>query len=245
VPYQQKVRFLKGRVGFQLWSRTWGILHRNHDGSLHRGSYGLLPSYIRAHAPGKSFADIGCMWGVHGEYCFVAEDAGATSVKGIDVSAPTDEFESKRKARNSAVEFIHGDASDPAVASKVGEADVVFCAGVLYHHPSPFELLKTLRQMCRETLILRSATIPEMSTPQAAVYWPHLSSKQRRLWQLGQRGLGRQVGITDPYDPEAGFANWFWGLTPSALNALVTSADFRVDERGDEPFAQTLICSAT
>mgnify|MGYP006139525243 CR=1 FL=1 len=32
-----------------------------------------LPEYIRRHAPGKSFADVGCMWGVNGEYAFVAE----------------------------------------------------------------------------------------------------------------------------------------------------------------------------
>ena len=30
------------------------------------GAYHELPSYIRQHAPGGTFADVGCMWGVNG-----------------------------------------------------------------------------------------------------------------------------------------------------------------------------------
>jgi len=36
---------------------------------------------VREHAPGHSFADIGCMWGVNGEYAYLAEEAGATARK--------------------------------------------------------------------------------------------------------------------------------------------------------------------
>lgn len=236
--YTWKVRLLKiPRVNFfwRYW-RAW----RGDD----VGSYSRLPDYIRTYAKGHSFVDIGCMWGVNGDYAFLAEEAGATSVKGVDVFGPTPEFEAKKRARGSSVEFILGDASAPETIAQIGEVDVVFCAGVLYHHPSPFDLLVALRRMCRKTLILRTSTIPEIAgLPNAAVYFPMLKAEDRRLWNLSSLGLARQVGITDGFEPVEGYGNWFWGLTPSCLAALLETAGFRVDQRATEAFAQTFICS--
>jgi len=209
------------------------------------GNYADLPNFIRAHAPGRSFVDIGCMWGVNGEYAFIAEEAGATRVKGVDVFGPTPEFEAKWQARNSKVEFILGDAGHPATIARVGVVDVVFCAGVLYHHPSPFDLLVALRRMCGQTLILRTSTIPEVNgLPNAAVYFPMLKPQDRQLWNLKSLGLMHQVGITNGVEPREGYGNWFWGLTPSCLVSLLETAGFKVLERATEPFAQTVICEA-
>ncbi len=237
--YQWYVRLLKTGLGIRLW-RRW----RTRRGET-VGSYDRLPDYVRGYAPGHSWADIGCMWGVDGEYAFVAEEAGATVIKAVDVFGPTPEFEAKRQTRGSSVEFVLGDATHPDTISRVGVVDVVFCAGVLYHHPSPFDLLVALRRMCRQMLILRTATIPEMpGLPHAAVYYPMLSGRNRRLWNLSSLGVGRQVGITAGFEPAEGYGNWFWGLTPSCLEALLVTAGFRIDHRATEPFAQTVICSA-
>ncbi len=237
--YTWKVRFLKTRRGNLLW-RYWRAWRGDHV-----GDYKRLPEYIRQYAPGHSFADIGCMWGVNGEHAFIAEEAGATVVKAVDIFGPTPEFEAKKQARNSAVEFILGDASHPETIAQVGVVDVVFCAGVLYHHPSPFDLLVALRRMCRETLILRTSTIPEIKgLPNAAVYFPMLKPQDRQLWNLASLGASRQVGITDGFEPREGYGNWFWGLTPSCLSSLLETAGFRVDFRATEAFAQTWICSA-
>jgi hypothetical protein len=191
----------------------------------------------------SSFADIGCMWGVNGEYAFIAEQSGATSVKAVDVFGPTPEFEAKRKAYNSYVEFILGDATQPETIARIGVADVVFCAGVLYHHPSPFDLLTALRRICGAVLILRTSTIPENPRLRnSAVYFPMLTEKDRRLWNLSNLGVLRQVGITDGFDPREGYGNWFWGLTPSCLMSLLKTAGFEITFRANEPFAQTVIC---
>ena len=131
--YRWKVQALKRRRVNIAW-RYW----RNWRGD-NIGDYGRLPDLVRRFAPGRSFADIGCMWGVNGEYSFVAEAAGATSVKAVDVFGPTPEFEARRRALGSSVEFILGDAGRPETIDRIGLADVVLCAGVLYHHPSPFE----------------------------------------------------------------------------------------------------------
>jgi SAM-dependent methyltransferase len=237
--YVRKVQLLKSAAGERLWRRWRAWRH----GSV--GSIDSLPGFIAEHSPGRSFADVGCMWGVNGWYSFLAEEAGATSVKGIDVFGPTPEFEAARAERQSRVEFVLGDITQPDTIVRVGVCDVVFCAGVLYHHPSPYDLLVALRRICGSILILRTATIPEVrGLAHAAVYWPMLPADQRKLWTLG-RTTGKQVGLTAEFEPEQGYGNWFWGMTPSCVRALLRTAGFRVVGRAEEAFAQTFICEAT
>jgi hypothetical protein len=69
-----------------------------------------------------------------------------------------------------------------------------------------------------------------------------LSAEDRKLWNLSSLGLLRQEGITEEFNPEAGYGNWFWGLTPSCLASLLQTAGFWVHRREAEPFAQTFIC---
>jgi SAM-dependent methyltransferase len=235
--YAWKVRWLKTRRGNLLW-RRWQVRR-----GAHVGDVGRLPDLIRTHASGQSFVDIGCMWGVHGAYAFLAEEAGAKIVRGVDVFGPTPEFEATKAARRSSVEFILGDCTDPATIARVGVMDVVLCSGVLYHHPNPYTILAALRQMCGRILILRTATIPEIDgLPNAAVYFPMLGPAARGLWDLSRLGVAHQAGISDAFDPAAGYGNWFWGLTPSCLAALVETAGFEIESRATEAFAQTFIC---
>jgi SAM-dependent methyltransferase len=237
--YRWKVRLLKHPRLNLLW-RYW----RARQGET-PGNYDRLPEFIRRHAPGRSFVDVGCMWGVNGEFAFLAEEAGATPVKAVDVFGPTPEFEQKRDARRSRVEFILGDITRNATLAEVGEVDVVFCAGLLYHHPSPFDVLVALRRICRQTLILRTSTIPEVrGLPNAAVYFPMLDAAQRELWNLRTLGVLHQAGISNEFQPSEGYGNWFWGLTPSCLESLLKTAGFRVDFRATEAFAQTVVCTA-
>jgi len=237
--YRWKVRLLKHPRLNLLW-RRWRASH----GEI-LGNYDRLPEYIRNHAPGKSFADIGCMWGVNGEYSFLAEEAGATAVTAVDVFGPTPEFEDKRLSRGSRVRFVLGDITRNDTLDQIGTADVVFCAGVLYHHPSPFDLLVALRRICRETLILRTSTIPEVrGLPNAAVYFPMLDARAREMWNLKSLGLLHQAGISNEFQAADGYGNWFWGLSPSCLESLLKTAGFRVDFRATESFAQTVVCAA-
>ena len=237
--YRWKVNLLKHPRLNLLW-RHW----RARQGEI-PGNYDRLPEFIRRHAAGRSFADIGCMWGVNGEFAFLAEAAGATAVKAVDVFGPTPEFDQKHAARGSRVEFVLGDITRQETLDAVGAVDVVFCAGVLYHHPSPFDLLVALRRICRDTLILRTSTIPEIrGLPNAAVYFPMLDAKARELWNLQGLGVLHQAGISNEFQPADGYGNWFWGLTPSCLESLLKTAGFRVDFRATEAFAQTVVCAA-
>jgi hypothetical protein len=139
---------------------------------------------------------------------------------------------------------VLGDATDPRTVAAVGPHDVVFCAGVLYHHPSPFDLLTALRQLCRTTLILRTSTIPEVEgLPNAAVFFPMLGDSARETWNLKRLGLPHQEGISNPFQAAQGYGNWIWGLSPSCLRSMLQVAGFQVDEQWEEAFAQTLICT--
>jgi Protein of unknown function (DUF1698) len=238
--YELKVSLLKRPRVHAAAQRAQGVLGLGAES----GPAERLEEYVRAQAPGRSFADVGCMWGIHGAYTFAAEEAGASSAVGVDVFGPTPEFEAERERRGSAVRFVLGDITDPATTEQVGIVDVVLCAGVLYHHPSPFEVLAGLRRICGERLILRTSSIPELpGLRNMAVYWPGLTARQRQRWNLRSLGIARQAGISGPFEPDEGYGNWFWGMTPSCIEGLLGTAGFRVVERHGAPFAQTFFCA--
>jgi SAM-dependent methyltransferase len=164
-------------------------------------------------AADRSFLDVGCMWSVHGALCFAAEDAGASAVTGLDVMAATPEFEAERERRGSSVRFVQGDIHDPGV---VEPHDVVWCSGVLYHAPNPVLTLQRLRAVTRETLLLATEVLPERRRrPRAAVFAPE---------------PGTHPAHTEPFDPARGYVGWWWGLSPSAVLAMLDATGFSVTE---------------
>lgn len=178
-----------------------------------------LPPYREVFGPlvdGRSFADVGAMWSVHGRYSFEAEEEGAKEVTAVDAMAPTKKFEAERKRRGSEVRFVRGDVNDADLAIEVGPHDVVWCSGVLYHVPSPALTLERLAAMARGTLVVQSRTIPGRGA--RAVFFPGMSARERAPYA---RLFPGATGVDSPFDPAAGYANWFWGLTPGALIALV------------------------
>jgi hypothetical protein len=106
-PYTMKVRALKRPRLNVIWR-----YHRDRLGD-DVDAYARLPELVRELAPGRSFVDIGCMWGVNGEYAFLAEEAGATEVTRVDVFGLTPEFETTRRERGFRVWFLLGDADSP------------------------------------------------------------------------------------------------------------------------------------
>ncbi len=184
---------------------------------------------IARFSAGKTFADVGAMWGVHGAYAFHAVDCGATAVTAVDGMDPTPEFERANAASRVPVRFVQGDINDAATIAAIGEVETVFCSGVLYHVPDPIFTLTQLRRVARETLILASATVPELEIPQAAVLLAYLDDDARR--RLAYRTGGVKLGLDNPFDPSAGYANWYWALTPSSVIAMLRTARFTIRER--------------
>jgi SAM-dependent methyltransferase len=191
----------------------------------------LVRDYIARYAPGGSFVDIGGMFGIAGDHSFLAEEAGASRVALVDTTC-TPEFERKRSERGSKVEYIQADASGSDLAETIGVFDTVWCFGVLYHHPAPHDLLANLRTVCGERLVLETLVIPDVpGFPNMATYYPYQPPKARARWNtVGEDSTVRvQLGITTDFDPRKGYANNFWGMSPSCVEALLRSVGFTVE----------------
>ncbi|HUR84061.1 MAG TPA: class I SAM-dependent methyltransferase [Solirubrobacteraceae bacterium] len=182
---------------------------------------------IARHVAGRSFVDVGCMWTIHGALCFAAEDAGAASVTGVDVMAPTERFEAELRRRDSKVRFLQGDIHDPATVAAIGRHDVVWCSGVLYHAPHPLLTLERLRDLTAQTLLLATETVPE--TP------------GRRGTCVIAPGREEHPNAEPPAGPGAGYGPWYWGISPSALRSMLTLSGFTVVEEHRTPFHVTVV----
>jgi SAM-dependent methyltransferase len=224
-------------------SGTWTSVMLRRLASVLRLRSSLPARYrdlIARHAPGGSFADVGCMWNVDGTYAFHALDQGATRVVGVDLMPATERFLARNHARDDRVRFVHGDINDPTVVDGLGAFDTVFCSGVLYHVPNPVLTLEQLRRICRRVLILVSATIPELGVSQGAIFLPFLDARQRR--RLNFRTPDVKMALDSAFVAEQGYANWFWGLTPTCIEAMVRSVGFEVSERYRYRHALCLVC---
>lgn len=196
---------------------------------------------VRRHAPGRTFADIGCMWNVNGQIAFMAEQSGATSVTGLDIMPATAEYEAEHARRSSNVRFIEGDLHDPAVVSEVGEHDVVWCSGVLYHSPNPLLVLERLRAITRELLIIATETIPEVpGLAQACVFFPGLPSADRRVHAMARPG-SLALGVSTPFEPNQSYGAWWWGMTRSAVRGMLEASGFELVEEYGGPLHLTVI----
>lgn len=197
---------------------------------------------IEAHAHGRSFADVGCLWNVHGAYAFHALDRGAARVVGVDVNPATPEFLAENARRGEPVEFHRGDLNDEALVRALAPIDVVFCSGVLYHVPDPIWTLKQLRRLTGDTLILTTAIVEELAEPNGALLFPYMDADARR--RLSARTNHRKTGIDDDgFRPEKGYGNWFWGMTPSCVLAMCRLAGLRATEVRRHRYVLTVVAT--
>ena len=190
--------------------------------------------FIEEHAPGRSFADVGGLFQLHGEIAFRAEAAGATEVTLFDSGDPSyGGFGERRDSEGSKVRFVQGDLEEGLSAERIGVHDIVWCTGVIYHTPNPLKQLMHLREVTGELLYLGTHTIPEVpGFAQACVYYPYLPEAERRPHARPHWDAEHLLAIGGPFDerPMHGFGNCWWGITPSALRAMLASARFEVVE---------------
>lgn len=203
--------------------------------------------YIQQVVRGKSFVDVGGLWGTVNEKVSVAQSAGARSLAMIDVTPLGHElwqaFEERRQAlRIPEVRCVSGDVQQLVESADDLQFDVVHCSGVLYHLPDPFRLLVALRKLAREYLILSSAVTATrvegeagvLDIPQAAaLFVPALREREREIvrgyWQrfVGGTALGltSDIPVWNPDD----FGPWWWLPTTAALTALCETSGFHCE----------------
>ena len=211
----------------------------------------LRERWIAEAAAGKSFAEVGGLWGTVNEQVTVAARAGATSTTMIDV-APEDTQEGgnlwerfRERAQSLGVDdtsFGRGNIDNPETVERVGSYDVVSCSGVLYHCPDPLRTLRNLRAITSGTLILGTASIPETVSTVAgevavesgsALFVPALTHSQRAilgdwLFELGEvQALGVNHPLESAWDLED-YSAWWWFFTRDYVAALLEIVGFEV-----------------
>jgi hypothetical protein len=222
-----------------LLARTWILAGRARRRLARRTT--PREELIRRYAPGRTFADIGCMWRVNGEISFLAEESGATAVTGLDLMAATAEFVSEHERRGSQVRLVRGDLHDAHTIAEVGPHDVVWCSGVLYHAPNPLLTLERLRSITRQTLILATETIPEVpGLAQACVFLPGLPDADRRAYAQARPGTVA-LGVSTPFHPGQSYGAWWWGLSRSAVAGMLRAVGFEIAEEYGDSLHATVV----
>jgi SAM-dependent methyltransferase len=188
---------------------------------------------INRFAPGRSFLDLGGMYRIAGETAFAAERAGASRVVLFDGMDPSEEFMKKHKANESKVEFVQGDLHDPDAIALLGEFDIVWCTGVIYHTPHPMQQLIHLRRLTKETLVLGTNVMPDFpGIEQVCVLYAGLSETAQSSYAMFHGGPNQFPGMTSPFDttPLMSYANMWFGISPSALRSMLRYSGFDVIE---------------
>ena len=93
-------------------------------------------------------------------------------------------------------------------------------------------MLNHLREITREYLFLGTHSIPELpGVPQGCVFYPYLDDDARAAFTRPHWGdLSGGWGVGTPFveTPMLGHGNFWWGMTPSALRAMLRAARFEV-----------------
>ncbi|MEG4089923.1 tetratricopeptide repeat protein [Microcoleus sp. Pol12B4] len=206
--------------------------------------------YIARVAKGKTFAEVGGLWGAVSEKVSVASKYGAVSLTMIDAMPASmhwwQDFHDRMTSLNIAnYHCINQDITQIQLAD-IGEPyDVVHCAGVLYHHPHPLQILVALRQITREHLIFTSAITQEViendlgryEIPASGVMFiPALDDAERAILTAYWRTYinnNQLIGITEKavFDIN-NFAACWWLPTATALEAMCKVAGFNVLDKG-------------
>jgi hypothetical protein len=153
--------------------------------------------WINRLVPGKSFADVGPLWGTLWEKITVAAAASAASLTAIDHtpwswSDPSwKAFREHATARGvTSVQEICADADCDDFAEKCGRHDIVHCNGVLYHTPDPVHMLLRLASITNDYLLLGTIHLGRfgqlgihgfnLGELPGSIFVPALTDKQRQ-----------------------------------------------------------------
>jgi 2-polyprenyl-3-methyl-5-hydroxy-6-metoxy-1,4-benzoquinol methylase len=109
-------------------------------------------AWIEKIVSGKTFVDIGGLWGLTNEKVTSAHHAGATDVCMVDIWPPDSEWWLKFRAHClekglGHVREVVTSIDNPNIIQSIGLYDIVHCSGVLYHCPNPFLTIRNLMSL--------------------------------------------------------------------------------------------------
>lgn len=211
--------------------------------------------WIRHLVAGRSFADVGGLWGTVNEKISVADRAGSSEATMIDIQPDGNQWWKKFYDR---LDFlgvkrcrsIIADATKENFESLAGNYDLVHCSGVLYHLPSPYGLIRNLSLIANEYIILTSITVPEKIENSEgvinlsggkALFCPSLTTHQARIvsthfWNLGIDPENITAVKPDDWMTETGepnYTNWWFLMTRNFISSLAGTLHLEIVDVAD------------
>ena len=209
-------------------------------------SQDLRDFYIAKVVKGKTFADIGGLWGTNGEKISAASSAGAAKLTMLDILPPENEWWGKFRERMQSlgIHNYHCVSAD-IHAAKVEPFDVVHSSGILYHLANPTAYLDKLRAIAREYVILTSAIIPNFIDNKygtlrvndgGALFVPALSEQDKKVYAEFY-ARGDPTVLLGGVNSEAVFwtgnySAWWWLLPVATIRRMCEVSGYDVEEDG-------------
>ena len=208
----------------------------------------LRDEYIARVVSGKTFGEVGGLWGTINEKVSVAQQNGATSLTMIDIQPEGGELWQKfdqrlADLRIANVRKLSRDICQINDRDVLEPFDVVHCSGVLYHHPNPLVMLAALRRITRKYLVLTSAVTQTLIEnecgryeipPSGVLFVPALSDSELAIMKVYWQKQGvSALGLTERCKFHIDdFAAWWWLPTPTEMTAMCQAAGFQVQDAG-------------
>lgn len=198
-------------------------------------------------AAGRSFADVGGLWGTVNEKVSTAHRCGATELTMVDVSVAGSTlwpaFEQRmRELQVDRYRCVIGDVTEAATLEEIGPVEVVHSSGVFYHMPEPISYIVALRELATEFVILTSAITKtvmiqgrrRLKVPRSSMLFipalrGHEAEIVRKYWK--RQGV-EGGGITEDCEYRIDdFGPWWYLPTQEALRSVCETAGFRVESQ--------------
>lgn len=207
---------------------------------------------IRDYVAGRTFVDIGGLWGTRGEVVTDAIRGNASHATMADL-LPLDDRWWTAFDEHCAAQGISGyarkqaDICAPDGPAQLGTYEFVHCSGVMYHVPDLFAFLSNLRAVTTEYLMISSQVMPATMTnakgtlhfgPDHAYLAPVLGPGHREivLEYLGDRrvaGLTQEGNWLTGGRPDTG--PWWWLYSAEFMRRIITMYDLEVLAEGFRP----------
>jgi len=203
----------------------------------------IVEDLIASCVSNKSFVDVGPLWETTNEKISIAHNSGASSITAIDKFPFSEslwiDFKNHLQSKNiHKCEFL----SMNILEYQNKPFDIVHCGGVIYHAPDPITLIKKLRSITKEKLIITSTVTPEIISnefgqfvlPEGSfVFVPALSSQNKRIlskhWSQFLRGRTDGGLIHDCIWKVDNYNHWWWLFTPKVLSEMYKSCGFEIE----------------
>jgi hypothetical protein len=208
--------------------------------------------WITRIAPGKSFVDVGGLWGLVNEKISPAYAAGATHLCMVDIWEPESEWWQKFRQHCTAkgigpVSEVVSSIDNPGICARVGKHDIVHCSGVIYHCPNPFLTVRSLMSLATDIILLATAVMPPVIenefgrikfSSESAVCVPLITEENRKIVDIymtdnyGGGAYGVNAPVSSWYfdDGAPNYGPWWWLWSADYVAKMLTTCGLEIIE---------------